>query len=348
MKNILGALKHASTAGIVVLALVGCSADPSTPGPSSSNEGQEPAYEVVSRGWSIPWGMVDLGTGELLVGERAGTIFKMSADGTRARVKDVPGVTQRGEGGLLGLAMAPGSGYVHAYFTRGDENVVVRMSWDGNALGEPEVGLDGIKAADTHNGGRIEFGPDGMLYIGTGDAQDRPAAQDPGSLNGKVLRISPDGAVPADNPTPGSPVFTLGHRNVQGIGFDADGRTWASEFGQDTFDELNVLVGGRNYGWPVVEGEGGDSRFVDPEVVWDPSEASPSGLAVVDGVVVVAALRGERVWRVPALEGGAGEPVSTLEGELGRVRTVVARGDGDVWVLTSNGNGDDVVALIKE
>ena len=189
-----------------------------------------------------------------------------------------------------------------------------------------------------HNGGRIAFGPDGLLYVGTGDGGDRSLAQDRSSLGGKILRLTPEGA-----PAPGaaSPVFSLGHRNVQGLAFDDAGRLWATEFGQNRFDEVNLVREGDNGGWPEVEGPGsGGGRFAAPLVTWSPDEASPSGAAVAGGALYAAALRGQRLWRVPLDgSGGVGEPQALLTGEYGRLRTVERAPDGSLWVLTSNRDG---------
>ena len=196
---------------------------------------------------------------------------------------------------------------MYAYLTA-EDNRIVRFR-----LGEePEPILTGIAAAQVHNGGRIAFGPDGMLYAGTGDTGDTSLPQDPGSLNGKILRMEPDGSVPDDNPGP-TLVWSSGHRNVQGLAWDADGRLWATEFGQSEVDEVNLIRPGANYGWPDVEGAGG-GEGTDPVVTWPTSEASPSGAAIVGDDLYVAALRGQRLWRVPLEGEGAGAPVAELDG----------------------------------
>lgn len=275
-----------------------------------------------------------------------------SSDGTFA------GAEPRGEGGLLGLALSPDFArdrYVYAYVSREDDNVVVRARYEDGRLGEPETVLGGIPVGSTHNGGRLAFGPDGYLYVTTGDTREASLAQDPGSLAGKILRITPDGEPAPGNPTPGSPVWSLGHRNVQGIGWDAAGRLYASEFGLDTWDELNLIRPGGNYGWPVVEGPGGETAeeqgFVEPLVWWRPSEASPSGAAVTGDAVYVSALRGQRLWRVPLVAGSGDGPVGTPEdylvGDFGRLRDVqVAPGGDALWVLTNRGDGDDQLLAV--
>ena len=201
-----------------------------------------------------------------------------------------------GEAGLLGVAVSPTfdtDRTLFLYTTTGSDNRVLRAELDGTRLGEPTVVLDGIPRGFIHDGGRIAFGPDGYLYVSTGETGDPELAQDPDSLAGKILRITPDGAPAPGNPDPDSPVWSLGHRNVQGLAWDDDGRLWASEFGDSTWDELNLIEKGGNYGWPEVEGTGGAPGFIDPQVVWPVDEASPSGLAfgavlLVSGSTVLA------------------------------------------------------------
>ena len=272
----------------------------------------------------------------------------------------MPGTDPQGEGGLLGLAVLEQADrtWVYAYQTvtgpDGRANQVVRMPLSGTpgayALGGPEPVVTGIPAARIHNGGRLAFGPDGMLYVSTGDAGETSRSQDPASLGGKILRVTPEGAPAPGNPTAGSPVWSLGHRNVQGLGWDAQGRMFASEFGQNTFDELNLVEPGANYGWPVVEGAGDDDRYRDPLVTWATSEASPSGLVVTGDAVYLAALRGERLWRVPLVadEAVVGPPEALLVGEQGRLRDVVLDDGTDgpaLVVLTNTGGGDRVLRL---
>jgi glucose/arabinose dehydrogenase len=301
----------------------------------------------MATGIDVPWGLAFLPGGDALVSERnSGRILRVpAAGGAASEVYTVPGVAAQGEGGLLGVAVSPAFAedrYVYAYFTASGDNRIVRFR-----LGEtapPQVVFSGIVKAGTHNGGRIAFGPDGMLYAGTGDAQRRQLPQDPSSPNGKILRLTPDGQPAPGNPTAGSPVYSLGHRNVQGLAWDAQGRLFATEFGQNRFDEVNRIEPGRNYGWPEVEGSGdGGGRFAAPLVVWQTSESSPSGAAIVGGSLYVAALRGERLWVVPLTgDGGTGRPAAALRG-IGRLRTVVAAPDGALWVTTSNtdGRGDE-------
>jgi len=214
--------------------------------------------------------------------------------------------------------------------------VRAHLEADGT-LGALETVLDGIPAARNHDGGRIAFGPDGNLYVGTGDAGDPDNAQDRASLGGKILRVTPEGRPAPGNPFGDSPVWSLGHRNVQGLAWDQRGQLYATEFGQNTYDELNRVEPGGNYGWPEVEGVGGVEGFLDPLRQWSTDEASPSGIAVTGGQVYLAALRGESLWRVPLTgDGGTGEPVQLLRGEYGRLRAVEPDAAGNLWLLTSN------------
>jgi glucose/arabinose dehydrogenase len=249
-----------------------------------------------------------------------------------------------GEGGLLGIAVRPDadSGVrVFVYVTTDRDNEVLSARFDGTTLGETRVVLAGIPQGSNHDGGRLAFGPDGFLYVTTGDTGDRTLAQDPASLGGKILRITADGAPAPGNTTTGSPVWSLGHRNVQGIGWAPDGRMFASEFGQDTWDELNVIVPGGNYGWPQVEGDPGTpvDGFNSPVATWATDAASPSGIAVTSEGVYLAALRGERLWRVPLRPGEVGTPRALLAGAFGRLRAVAVAPDGSLWVLTGNTDG---------
>ncbi|NUU07785.1 PQQ-dependent sugar dehydrogenase [Leifsonia sp. C5G2] len=301
---------------------------------------------VLETGLEAPWSVVPLPSGSALISERdSGAIRERLPQGGLRDVGTVPGVVHQGEGGLLGLAVQDQSApsHLYAYLTTADDNRVVRMPLTGvpgsYAIGAAEPVVTGIPKASNHDGGRIAFGPDGMLYITAGDASNPSNAQDLASLGGKILRVTPEGQVPGDNPFPGSPVWSYGHRNPQGIGWDSRGTMWASEFGQNTWDELNIIHPGSNYGWPVVEGIGGDPKYADPVAQWPTDEASPSGLAVVGDTVFLAALRGQRLWTAWSTGGAAPVTVAPFfEGEFGRLRDVVAHGDR-LWLLTNNTDG---------
>nr|WP_208382651.1 PQQ-dependent sugar dehydrogenase [Microbacterium ulmi] len=304
------------------------------------------AATTLTSGLAAPWSVVPLAGGGALISERGdGTILELRADGSSRVAGTVPGVVSGGEAGLHGLALRSEGDrlWLYAYFGAQDDNRVVRIPLTGEpgslALGAPEPILTGIHRAGNHNGGRIAFGPDGFLYVATGDAGERDAAQDAASLNGKILRLTPEGDAAPGNPF-GTAVWTLGHRNVQGLAWTSDGTMWASEFGQNTWDELNRIEPGTNYGWPLHEGVAGAAGFADPLAVWRPDEASPSGIAAVGDTVFVAGLRGQRLWIVDTDAGARrADPVAALVGEQGRLRDAVAAPDGSLWVLTNNTDG---------
>src|SRR5215213_2267918 len=293
----------------------------------------------------VPWSFAFLPGGDALVTERdSGKLLRVSPSGDVREIQTLP-EGGSGEGGLLGVGVSPNyedDRLIYAYYTTEVDNRVVRFR-----IGEtPEPILTGIPVNSYHDGGRIKFGPDGMLYVSTGDAGDAENSQDRNSLGGKILRIEPDGSVPPDNPFPGNPVYTYGHRNVEGLAWDARGRLYASEFGENTWDEVNRIEAGENYGWPEVEGRGGeDQGYVDPITVWPTSEASPSGAEImVDGAIpqwegdlFVTALRGERLWHLELNDrGNIVDREKLLDGEIGRVRDVTQAPDGSLWVSTSN------------
>ncbi|MEZ3180246.1 PQQ-dependent sugar dehydrogenase [Streptomyces pimonensis] len=328
----------------------------SSASPEGSAERTPPAkgsvkvVRTVTTGLSSPWGLAPLADGDLLVSSRdEATITRVDGrTGEKTEVGEVPGVSPSGEGGLLGIALSPdyaSDRMIYAYFTSASDNRIVRMVHDegkpaGEQLGAPDTVFRGIPKGEIHNGGRIAFGPDRMLYAGTGESGDTGLSQDKESLGGKILRLTPEGEPAPGNPFPDSAVYSYGHRNVQGLAWDRKQRLFASEFGQNTWDELNAIRPGDNYGWPEAEGESDDGGFHDPVHQWSTDEASPSGIAHAEGSVWMAGLRGERLWRIP-LKGTetSADPQAFLEGEYGRLRTVAAAGDGRLWLVTSNMDG---------
>lgn len=289
-----------------------------------------------------PWGIDFLPDGTALVSERDTTKILAIEDGSVRTVGRLHAAQPQGEAGVLGIAVSPtydADSFVYAYFTSSSDNRVVRMTFDGARLGAPEVVLAGIPSGFIHDGGRLEFGPDGCLYVSTGETGEEQLAQDASSLGGKILRITPDGDPAPGNPVDGSPVWTMGHRNVQGLAFDEQERLWASEFGANTWDELNLIERARNYGWPLVEGEGDLEEYRNPFAQWRTAEASPSGLAYLDGSLWMASLRGERLWQIEVEKNGIAMPRDHFVGSYGRLRTVVAAPDGNLWVSTSNRDG---------
>ncbi|MBQ0828016.1 PQQ-dependent sugar dehydrogenase [Streptomyces tagetis] len=329
----------------------------SAPAPEQTAEATPPAkgsvkvLRTVATGLNSPWGLAPLpGGGGLLVSSRdEATITRIDeSSGAKTELGKVPGVEAAGEGGLLGIALSPdyaSDRMVYAYFTSASDNRIVRMLYDpkkpaGRQLGSPDTVFKGIPKGFVHNGGRIAFGPDKMLYAGTGESGDTGLSQDKESLGGKILRLTPEGEPAPGNPFPDSPVYSLGHRNVQGLAWDDKQRLFASEFGQDTWDELNAIRPGADYGWPTVEGRAGKAGFQDPVAQWPTDQASPSGIAYAEGSVWMAGLRGQRLWRIP-LKGTeeSAPPQAFLEGEYGRLRTVVSAGGDKLWLVTSNTDG---------
>ncbi|WP_181791155.1 PQQ-dependent sugar dehydrogenase [Streptomyces phytophilus] len=327
------------------------------------DKGSAKVVGTVAENLETPWGLAELPGGDLLVSSRdSGTVYHVAAkDGKVTEAGEVPGVQRApgNEGGLLGLALGADE-MVYAYFTSDSDNRIVRMTYDsdgpeGNRLGAPDTVFRGIPKGGRHNGGRIAFGPDKMLYAGTGEAGDPALAQDRESLGGKILRMTPDGEPARGNPDAGSVVYSYGHRNVQGLAWDDDKRLWAAEFGDQKWDELNLIEPGKNYGWPQAEGKEGREGMVDPVVQWATPDASPSGIAFADGSIWMASLRGERLWRIP-LDGtkAAADPQAFLDGEYGRLRTVQRASDGDLLLMTNETDlrgtpekGDDRILRVE-
>ncbi|MBT2451676.1 PQQ-dependent sugar dehydrogenase [Streptomyces sp. ISL-43] len=343
-----GASPGAASTASAPAASDGPSASPSVSGPPA--KGGVTVTGEAAKGLESPWGVAPLPDGNLLVASRdKGTISRVDVGtGAVTRIGEVPGVAPGGEGGLLGLALSPSFAsdhMVYVYFTTESDNRIARLRYDdkrpvGNRLGAPDTVLRGIPKGLIHNGGRIAFGPDKMLYAGTGESGDPGLAQDKKSLGGKILRMTPDGQPVHGNPEADSVVYSYGHRNVQGLAWDKDKRLWAAEFGQNTWDELNLIEPGGNYGWPEAEGKAGKPGLRDPVAVWKTDEASPSGIAWAQGSVWMAGLKGQRLWRIPlAGANPVAEPEAFLKGDYGRLRTVVALGADKLLLVTSETDG---------
>lgn len=353
---------------LAALVLTGCSqggnestiditgTPPLTPAPSgvptattpAPTEGLDPQVTAtIATGLEAPWGLDFFANGDAIVTERdTRRVLRIVGPDHEVKVLGtLDAAAPEGEGGLLGVALSPDFGQDHLvyfYLTTVTDNRVVRTTLKKGALGELQVLLDGIPDGLIHDGGRLAFGPDGFLYVSTGESGRPGLAQNRASLGGKILRLRPDG-----RPAPGNPfdteVLTYGHRNVQGLAFDDQGILWASEFGQDRFDELNRIRPGDNYGWPQVEGKGTTADdaagYTDPQQVWEPDDASPSGLAYADGYLWMAALNGERLWRVELKGKKAVDPQPFFVGDYGRMRTIAVAPDGTLWLTTSNRDG---------
>ena len=300
--------------------------------------------ETIAENLDVPWGLAFLSSGDALVSERnTGRILKITSKGKITNLGEIAGVVppgDLGEGGLMGIALAPGDEEtLFAFLTTRSDDRLVRVSLAGNKVGKPRSLLDGIPTSVHHHGGRLLFDADGLLYLATGDAEQSDLAQDRDALSGKILRLRPDGRAAPGNPFDNR-TWSYGHRNIEGLAFDAAGRLWATEFGEQESDELNLIRKGRNYGWPRVEGRSSRSGLVSPEVVWSPtSTCSPAGLAITRSIAFVAALRGQCLFAVPLSGREAGEPKAYFARDHGRIRSVVVAPDGALWMTTSNTDG---------
>ena len=319
-----------------------------------------PEQEVVFQDLTIPWELVFLPEGGMLITERAGNLIYIAADSSQT-VIPIERANHVGEGGLLGMTLHPSfadNNFIYLYVTSqlGDSliNRVERHSFSNGVLTKDAVIIDSIPGARIHNGGRIAFGPDGMLYVATGDAGVPSLSQDRDSLAGKILRIYEDGSIPADNPF-GTPVYSYGHRNPQGLTWDSAGNFWATEHGARAHDELNHILPGRNYGWPEIEGDETATGMEIPAAHSGRDETwAPSGAAYYDGSIFFTGLRGATLYEA-VLSGAKVEEVKRhLQQEYGRLRTVVTGPDGYLYLLTNNqdgrgspGTGDDKIIRIN-
>ncbi len=313
-------------------------------GAGSSDAEQQVAVTVLAKDLDVPWGLAFLPDGAALVTERdTARILRVGpesdADGLKVtEVQRLSEAVSGGDSGLLGIAVSPGyktDETVYVYYSTDKDNRVAKLKLGG----VPEPVLTGIPRSENDNGGQLAFGPDGFLYVTTGDGSEAgDQAQNARSLGGKILRITPDGEPAPGNPVKTSPVWSSGHRNVQGIAWDKAKRMYASEADQRTTGELNVITKGGNYGWPAADGAATDRRFTDPLVTWPVEESSCSGVAVLERTIATACPGGKRLWLVGTTGNGTviGRPSPLLAGDYGRLRAVAAAPDGSLWVTTSN------------
>jgi glucose/arabinose dehydrogenase len=329
--------------GTVTATLSGSPTSATSSGASSPTSHTVKITKTIVHGLAVPWGLAFLPDGGALVTQRDAGTISLIDHGMVTQVGQIPQTAPTDEGGLLGIAVSPDFDSDHrifVYVTTAQDNRVLSMTYAGSSIRNVRPILTGIPNGIIHDGGRLAFGPDGYLYVSTGETGNGDLAQDRGSLGGKILRITPNGSPAPGNPDPESPIWTLGHRNVQGLAFDDQGRLWASEFGSDIWDEVNLIQKGRNYGWPLAEGDANLKGYTDPYVQWRPADASPSSVAYADGELWVASLRGMRLWEVPIKDDGTlGQPIPHFVGDYGRFRTVTTAPDGSLWLGTSNRDG---------
>lgn len=326
----------------------------------------EVEYEIVAfaENLYVPWSMVFTASDRMLVTERDGEV-RVILDGQLQNdpIRVFSEVSANAEEGLMGMALDPNynsNNYIYfcyAYSKAGKlVDKVVRVVDSGNTLSEDTVILDDIPAARFHAGCSLRFGPDDKLYITTGDATDKDIAQDRSSLGGKILRINADGSIPEDNPFPQNPVWSYGHRNPQGIDWHPVlGVLWSTEHGPSTFDgppggdEVNVIVKGGNYGWPLVSHEESQPGLVDPKLVFTPAFAPASGMFYESKALpqftnnfFFGVLRGEGIMRVIVSEETGADIVAYErfpDVEVGRIRDIVEGPDGSIYFSTSNRDG---------
>jgi glucose/arabinose dehydrogenase len=370
-----GLLVVAAGAGVAALASgAGGRSEPATaPG------GTQLRVEMVASGLDTPWDMLWGPDGRIWVSERGGRIVRIDPASGRVDVAGTVEVAERGEGGLMGIALHPDfatSPWVyaaHSYTSVGRvRNRLIRMRWASGRLGEPEVLFDGMDGAGNHNGSRLAIGPDRMLYVTMGDAGDASVAQDRSNPNGKILRFTLEGRPAPDNPF-GTAVWSWGHRNPQGLAFHpATGVLYETEHGPSDADEVKRIEKGRNYGWPDVHGACDNAReaafcrehdVAEPLAEWTPTIA-PGGAAFYDadlipgwrGSLLFTALGGARLVRLTLSEDGrrVTSQEQLFRGEFGRLRDVLVGPDGSVYLATSNrdgrgrpGSGDDRVLRLR-
>ena len=320
--------------------------EPGSGGNAGNNTGT--GIRVLAQQLEVPWAVDVAADGRVFFTERAGRIRIIDAGGTLLQEPAAHiNVEQREESGLLGLALHPDFAqnhllYIYHTYSNGTSilNKVLMLREESNKIVESTVIIDGIPGSDRNDGGRIRFGPDGKLYVATGDARQPDLAQNARSLAGKILRINPDGSIPDDNPIAGSPVYSYGHRNIQGLAWHpVTGQLYASEHGQEGNDEINLIVPGGNYGWPVEDCNA--EQFERPVVCFNPALA-PAGMAFAksdrlgyQNDIVLATLKAQHL-RLVELDSGTESNVLT---GFGRIRDVVEGPDGSLYITTSNRDG---------
>ncbi|BBH64462.1 oxidoreductase [Actinoplanes sp. OR16] len=348
-----------ATVGAVLVLTTGCSFGP--PGPDQAGSppnlarpsaaptagedsgDREAALTVLAKNLEVPWGIAFLPDGSAVVTERdTARVLKIGpesdADGLKVTELDrLDEARPSGDGGLLGIAVSPAfekDQTLYVYYSTDRDNRVGKLTG-----GKLTPILTGIPRSAEQNGGALAFGPDGFLYVGTGDGTPTGAqAQNPKSLGGKILRITTAGKPATGNPVKNSVVWSSGHRNVQGLAWDPSGKLYATDNTQPKTSELNVIRKGGNYGWPKADGDSTDAKFANPMVSWPSAQSGCGGVAAVESLVATTCLTGEKLYLLSVTGNGTvlGTPQELLTEEFGRLRGLVAAPDGSLWLSTSN------------
>jgi len=302
---------------------------------------------IVAQNLEIPWALDSLIDGRLIVTERNGNVRLVDVESKKVSnpILQIP-VNNRGEGGLLGTAVHNPNYlepikifFYYTYEVSGNNtlNRVVRYDYDGKKLIEEKIIVDRIPGSSNHNGGRIKFGPDGFLYITTGDAQEPSLAQNKNSLAGKILRVDIDG-----NPAPGNPfntrVYSYGHRNPQGLAWDSSGRLWETEHGNNATDEINIIIKGANYGWPTITGDQKKSGMQSPFAQSGLETWAPAGAVFYNNSLFFGGLKGQALFELK-VENGNAIITKHFFGEFGRIRDVIVGPYNLLYITTSNHDG---------
>ena len=327
-----------------------------TPSASTQTPTDIPVTTVIAQNLEVPWAIAFLPASSqggpdnrMLVTERPGRVRIIDKNGNLnpTPILEIDVVRRiLGEGGLHGITIHPEfekNRFVYLYYTyanqgNGSLNRVSRYVFDGGKLNFEKIIVDKIPGALFHDGGRIKFGPDKLLYVATGDAQEPSLAQNKNSTAGKILRVTPDG-----KPAPGNPfgnlVYSYGHRNPQGITWDSAGFLWETEHGSTNTDELNVIEIGKNYGWPEVKGDEQKDGFVVPIIHSGSDTWAPGGAAYLNGAVFFVGLRGQALYEVAVKNGRVIKTKTHFKNQFGRIRDVVVGPDNMLYITTSNKDG---------